>query len=67
MIEDLLGGLWNGLTAWPLLILPRRRRLGAIPVYNVLRDGGWYQLGFLVGAGSSFLGNIGQKTARRTR
>jgi hypothetical protein len=26
------------------------------PVYNVGRDGGWYQFGFLLGAGSPFLG-----------
>jgi Bacterial capsule synthesis protein PGA_cap len=30
--------------------------VSAITVYNVVRNGGWYQFGFLIGAGSPVLG-----------
>jgi hypothetical protein len=63
MIEDVLWGLWNGLTAWPLLVLHVVGIWDNYPVYNVSRDGGWYQLGFLLGAGSPFLGMFGRKSA----
>ncbi len=65
MIEDILWGLWNGLTAWPLLIFHVFGIWDRFPVYNVGRDGGWYQLGFLVGAGSPFLGIL--RGGRRRR
>ena len=60
MIEDILWGLWNGLTAWPLLVFHVFGIWDRFPVYNVARDGGWYQLGFLIGAGSPFLGMFGR-------
>ena len=61
MIEDLLLGLWNGLTAWPLLLLHVVGIWDRFPVYNVLKDGGWYQFGFLLGAGSPFMGIFGKR------
>jgi hypothetical protein len=51
MIEDILWGLWNGLTAWPLLIFQVFGIWDQYPVYNVGRDGGWYVFGFLLGWG----------------
>ncbi len=43
MVEDFLWGLWNGLPAWPLLIIHVFGIWDRFPVYNVARDGGWYQ------------------------
>jgi hypothetical protein len=63
MVEDFFWGLWNGLTAWPLLLLHVVGVWERFPVYNVLRDGGWYQFGFLLGAGSPMLGAFGRKSA----
>jgi hypothetical protein len=55
-MEDFLWGLWNGVTAWPLLIVHVFDAWERYPVYNAGRDGSWYQFGFLLGAGSPFLG-----------
>lgn len=56
MIENILFGLLNGITAWPLLILHVFGVLTQYPVYDVARNTGWYQFGFLIGAGSPLLG-----------
>ncbi|GAB4338402.1 MAG: hypothetical protein Kow0010_26750 [Dehalococcoidia bacterium] len=64
-MEDFLWGLWNGLTAWPLLVLHVFDVWRQYPVYNVGRDGGWYQFGFLLGAGSPFLGALGGRERAR--
>ena len=56
---DFLWGLWNGITAWPLLIIHVFGGWTRFAVYDVLRNGGWYQFGFLIGAGSPFLGLAG--------
>ncbi len=61
MIEDILWGLWNGITAWPLLLFHAFDIWERYPVYNLNRDGGWYQFGFLLGAGSPLLGLIGNR------
>lgn len=61
MIEDILWGLWNGITAWPQLVFHVFDIWERFPVYNVERDGGWYQLGFLAGAGSPLLGLLGKR------
>ena len=53
---DILWGLWNGATAWIILITHVIGVWDGFPVYNLARDGGWYQLGFLMGAGSPILG-----------
>jgi hypothetical protein len=34
------------------------------PVYNLARDGGWYQFGLLIGAGAPFMGGRGVATRR---
>jgi hypothetical protein len=62
---DFLWGLWNGITAWPLLIMHVFGWLEQFPVYDVTRDGGWYQLGFLLGAGSPLLGAIRRGRGKR--
>ncbi|MCO5178114.1 MAG: hypothetical protein M9890_14255 [Thermomicrobiales bacterium] len=54
--HDLLWGLWNGLTAWIVLIVHLFGRLDDQPIYDVARQGGWYDFGFLFGTGSPFLG-----------
>jgi hypothetical protein len=59
-----LWGLWNGITAWPLLVLHAFGALGQYPIFDITRDGGWYQFGFLIGAGSPFLGVLGNKKAK---
>ena len=59
-MEDFLWGLWNGLTAWPLLIVHAFGGWHRFPVYDVVRDGGWYQFAFLLGSGSPFLGLLGR-------
>lgn len=62
-MENVLWGFWNGLTAWPLLILHIFGIWSQYPVYDIARDGGWYQFGFLLGAGSPFFGMFGAKKA----
>ena len=62
---DLLWGFWNGLTAWIVLIVHVFGGWEGFPFYNVARAGNWYDVGFLLGAGSPFLGtvNAGRRTA----
>ena len=60
---DFLWGLWNGITAWPLLVLHMFGALDQYPIFDVGRNHGWYQFGFLLGAGSPFLGMLGRKSA----
>ena len=62
---DFLWGLWNGATSLGLLVLHVFNVWERFPVYNVARDGGWYQFGFLLGAGSPFLGMFGGNKASR--
>jgi len=50
----LLWGLWNGLTAWIVLIVHVFGGWEQFPFYNAARSGNWYDLGFLLGAGSPF-------------
>ena len=61
-MEVFLWGLWNGLTAWIVLIVHIFGAWDQYPVYNVNLDGGWYQFGFLIGAGSPVLGLFGKKS-----
>ena len=60
MLENLLFGLLNGITAWPLLLLYVVGIFTQYPIYDVVRDTGWYQFGFLIGAGSPLLGFLGR-------
>jgi hypothetical protein len=61
MLLDIIYGLWNGITAWPLLLLHIFGIFSEYPVYDVARDTGWYQFGFLIGAGSPCLGFFGRR------
>jgi len=54
--QDLLWGLWNGLSAWVVLIAHALGVLEQYPFFNTARAGNWYDFGFLLGAGSPFLG-----------
>ncbi|MBN9492660.1 hypothetical protein J0H33_04845 [bacterium] len=58
--QDLLWGLWNGFSAWVVLIVHAFGHWQQYPLYNVKRDDNWYGLGFLVGAGSPFFGFFGR-------
>lgn len=61
MLENLLYGLLNGITAWPLLLLHVLGVFIEYPIYDIFRNTGWYQLGFLIGAGSPILGFLGKR------
>jgi hypothetical protein len=63
-LEDLLRGLWNGLTARIVLIAHIRRLWDRFPFYNFGRAGNWYDLGFHFGAGSPLLGIYGGRNRR---
>lgn len=65
--QDVLWGLWNGLSAWIVLIVHVFGGWSAYPVYNVARSGNWYDVGFLLGAGSPFLGAIGPGRRKSVR
>lgn len=64
-MEDFLWGLWNGISAWPVLIAHAVDIWEKYPVYNTGRDAGWYQFGFLLGAGSPILGLFGGRKGLR--
>lgn len=67
-MSHLLWGLWNGITAWPLLIIHAFGGWHRFPVYAIVRNSGWYQFGFLIGAGSPFFGVFGSgRKAGRSR
>ena len=55
-LENFLWGIFNGITAWPLLVLHVFSIWDKYPVYNVGRDSGWYQFGYLIGTGSPVAG-----------
>jgi len=61
MLTDFLYGLLNGITAWPLLVLHVFGVFTQYPIYDVMRNTGWYQFGFLIGAGSPVLGFLGKR------
>ena len=63
--EDVLWGIWNGISAWPLLSAHLFGWWDRYPVYNLGRDGGWYEFGFLIGAGSPVLGMLTGQTRLR--
>lgn len=56
--HDLLWGFWKGLTAWVVLIVHIVGGWDQRHIYDSVREGTWYDLGFLVGAGSPFLGTL---------
>jgi hypothetical protein len=61
---DLLWGLWNGLTAWIILIVHVFGGWEQFPFYNEARSGNWYDFGFLLGAGSPLLGSMSGRRRR---
>lgn len=61
--QDLLWGAWNGITAWVVFIAHVFGAWERFPVYDVARAGNWYDLGFLLGAGSPVLGMLGGRAA----
>jgi hypothetical protein len=63
---DLAFGFWNGLTAWIVLIVHVFDAWSEFPVYDLARTGGWYDLGFLLGAGSPLIG-AGTSSRRSAR
>jgi hypothetical protein len=63
---DLLWGFWNGFTAWIVLIVHIFGVWADSPLYNVARTGNWYDFGFLLGAGSPFLGAFGARSRSAT-
>lgn len=65
--QDLLWGLWNGITAWVILIAHVFGAWEHYPFYDIARSGNWYNFGFLIGAGSPLLGMLGQRSASATR
>jgi hypothetical protein len=65
--QDLPWGLWNGLTAWVVLIIQVFGGWENHLLYNVERMGNWYSFGFLLGAGSPFLGILGGGKGRKAK
>ena len=63
--QDLLWGLWNGLTAWIILIVHVFGGGHQYPFFDASRSGNWYDFGFLVGSGSPLLGILGRKRRKR--
>jgi hypothetical protein len=62
--QDLLWGIWNGLTAWIVLIAHALGQWQGFPFYDTSRGGNWYDLGFLIGAGSPLFGIFGSRRSR---
>ncbi len=54
--QDALWGLFNGFTGWIVVIGHIFGLFEDQPLYDVVRRGTWYDVGFLLGAGSPFLG-----------
>jgi len=65
-MANFLWGLWTGITAWPLLIVQLFGGWERFPIFDVARNGGWYQFGFLLGAGSPFFGLLGRRKRTTT-
>ena len=63
---DVFWGFWNGLTAWIVLLVHVFGGWPDYPVVDMARNGNWYNFGFLVGAGSPFLGAAGAGSRSRT-
>lgn len=65
--QDLLWGVWNGCTAWIVLGAHILGFWDQFPLYHEARSGNWYDLGFLIGAGSLLSGRAGASAARKRR
>jgi hypothetical protein len=62
--QDVLWGFWNGFTAWIVLIVHAFGGWRQYPFFDTARNGNWYDLGFLLGAGSPVLGTFGNGRRR---
>ncbi len=65
--HDLLWGRWNGFTAWIVLVVHVFGGWEGTNIDDDARRGNWYDFGFLVGAGSPFLGALGGTSRAATR
>lgn len=65
--HDLLWGVWNGLTAWVILVVHVFGGWGKYPFFDGARAENWYDFGFLIGTGSPFLGIFGGRGRVRRR
>ena len=66
--QDFLWGFWNGLTAWIVFLVHVFGGWEEFSIYSLARSGNWYDFGFLLGAGSPFLGAlIGRNRSVRNR
>ncbi len=65
-LQDLPWGFWNGLTAWVVLVVHIFGGWREFPVFDIARNGNWYDFGFLLGAGSPLLGAAGAGRRSRT-
>lgn len=65
--EQLLWGFWNGFTAWLVFIVHVFGGWQEFPVYDLLRSGNWYDLGFILGAGTPWFGRHGAQQGNRWR
>ena len=66
--QDFFWGVWNGVTAWAILVAHAFGAWERFPFYDVDRSGNWYDFGFLLGAGSPFLGALsGSRSDSRRR
>jgi hypothetical protein len=63
--QDLLWGVWNGMSAWVVLVVHVFGAWDRFPLFNVERAGNWYDFGFLIGAGSPLLGASSGRRSRR--
>lgn len=59
--HDLLWGIFNGFTGWIVVIGHIFGVLEGQPLYDIARQGNWYDAGFLIGAGSPLLGFFRRK------
>jgi hypothetical protein len=57
--QEVLWGFWNGLSAWVVLIVHVFGGWHQYPFFDNARAGNWYDLGFLMGAGSPLFGVFG--------
>ena len=64
--QNLLWGVWNGLTAWVILIAHVFGGWEHYPLYDLARGGNWYDFGFLIGAGSPLLGMADRRSTAAT-
>jgi hypothetical protein len=54
--QNWLWGVWNGVTAWVVLVVHAFGGWDGFPLYNLARHGNWYDFGYLIGAGSPLFG-----------